>query len=221
MEAVWGFGTQRGGCLGSRAGWWRAGGQHEGCTGVWVFMCRLSRGQASGRGHAVVQRSTWRPHAGLGLLCPLASWGSTGEPAQAVRSALITVAVGMSFSACGHPGGGSFGLGGPRCPRLCSGGRGTEAWRRRGGPGASLQLREGPAAVTAAHTCTGRPRSPRPRSPPPCRRLTPSCCRPCSPRPASARWLCPRTASWTVAAERRPRPSGCAALVSRSRSASA
>lgn len=42
----------------------------------------------------MVQRSTWRPHAGLGLLCPLASWGSTGEPAQAVRSALITVAVG-------------------------------------------------------------------------------------------------------------------------------
>lgn len=133
VEAVWGFGTQRGGCLGSRAGWWRAGGQHEGCTGVWVFMCRLSRGQAGGRGHAVVQRSTWRPHAGLGLLCPLASWGSTGEPAQAVRSALITVAVGTSSSsACGHPGGGSFGLGGPRCPVSAQ----VAAALRRGGGGA-------------------------------------------------------------------------------------
>lgn len=56
----------------------------------------------------------------------------------------------------------------------------------------------------------------------PCRRLTqPSCCRPCSPRPASARWPCPRTGSWTSVAGRRPRPSGCAAPVSRSRSASA
>lgn len=66
-------------------------------------MCRLSLGQAGGRGHSVVQRSTWRPHGGA--FASLSLLGSMEEPAQAARPALFTVAAGTSTSpACGHPG---------------------------------------------------------------------------------------------------------------------